>query len=148
MENITKALIAIITIGCLFCYTYHLGNVNGISATESKYLMAVKREQQKALTDSLVLEKKHSTLLIEKENEFKKIITDRDNLIVELRKRPKRTEETTRPPTSTSTCTGRELYAEDAEFLAREAARADKIIAERNYYYEMYKQVKEILNGN
>lgn len=39
---------------------------------------------------------------------------------------------------SGSTCTAAQLYREDAEFLTREASRADGVVIERNYYYERY----------
>lgn len=44
------------------------------------------------------------------------------------------------------TCTGRELYAEDGEFLTREAARADKVVVERNYYYTQYENARKVLD--
>lgn len=40
------------------------------------------------------------------------------------------------------TCTGRELYREDAEFLTREAARAEQLIEERDYYYNAYEDAR------
>lgn len=47
------------------------------------------------------------------------------------------------------TCTGAELSREDAEFLAGEAARADRITKERDYYYNEYEKARlrvELLN--
>jgi hypothetical protein len=44
-------------------------------------------------------------------------------------------------------CTGAELFREDAEFLAREAARADAVIVERDYYYGQYEHAREVLSG-
>lgn len=35
-------------------------------------------------------------------------------------------------------CTGAQLYREDGEFLAREAARAERILEERNFYWQRY----------
>lgn len=40
------------------------------------------------------------------------------------------------------TCTGAELSREDAEFLAREAARADGVLAERDYYFSQYEKAR------
>ena len=39
-------------------------------------------------------------------------------------------------------CTGRELYREDGEFLAREAARAERILEERNFYWQQYENAR------
>lgn len=56
------------------------------------------------------------------------------NAISELRKRPGRAE-----TTDTGSCgTGRSLYAEDAEFLIRESARADKIRTGLEACYKQY----------
>lgn len=54
----------------------------------------------------------------------------------ELRNRPERP--ASGDSTSTQACTGTGLYRPDAAFLAREAAAAARIAAERDYYYERY----------
>ena len=36
---------------------------------------------------------------------------------------------------------------EDAEFLTREAARADRVTEERNYYYDRYEDARRLLQG-
>lgn len=49
------------------------------------------------------------------------------------------------------TCTGTGLYREDAEFLTREAARAEKVRIERDYYWQQYEDARlklGELNGN
>lgn len=49
------------------------------------------------------------------------------------------------------TCTGTGLYREDAEFLTREAARAEKVRIERDYYWQQYEDARLKLgesNGN
>lgn len=54
----------------------------------------------------------------------------------------------TRPPNYSPTpeagkaCSGSELYREDGEFLTREAARAEALIVERDYYYEQYEHAR------
>ena len=58
--------------------------------------------------------------------------------ISELRKRPSRTN---KAPDSKS-CNGAGLYAEDAEFLVREAARADQIRAGLIACYQQYDSIK------
>lgn len=58
-----------------------------------------------------------------------------------LLKRPSRTTPVQGVP-NTPACeaagTGAGLYREDAEFLIREAARANSVVAERDYYYSAY----------
>lgn len=50
------------------------------------------------------------------------------------------------PATVGSACTGRELYQEDGLFLRGEAARAEALIIERDYYYNQYENVRKKLN--
>lgn len=64
-----------------------------------------------------------------------------------LRNRPKRPPTITNHPSPIPSCTGRELYQEDGLFLRREADRAETLIAERDYYYEQYENVRKSLNG-
>lgn len=68
-----------------------------------------------------------------------------DNAIVRLQDRPTRASGGNAPgnPSNRKACTGRELYREDGTFLAREAARAEKVRIERDYYYERYRSVKQ-----
>lgn len=44
-------------------------------------------------------------------------------------------------------CTARELYREDAEFLTRESSRAQSVIVERDYYYNQYENARKKLDG-
>lgn len=69
------------------------------------------------------------------------------NAISELSKRPQRPINIPTTPQAGNTCTGTELYREDAEFLAREAARAEKLITERDYYYEQYERARQRLSA-
>jgi len=61
-----------------------------------------------------------------------------------LRQRPKRTDP---PATSGSSCTGRQLYQEDGLFLRGEASRAEALIVERDYYYNLYEDTRKKLDG-
>ena len=40
------------------------------------------------------------------------------------------------------TCTGTGLYREDAEFLTREAARAERVREERDFYWQQYENAR------
>ena len=39
-------------------------------------------------------------------------------------------------------CTGAQLYREDGEFLAGEAARAERILEERDFYWQQYENAR------
>ena len=58
--------------------------------------------------------------------------------LVSLRNRPSRTAETVNGPN----CNGTGLYAEDAEFLIREASRADQIRVALQSCYQQYDALK------
>lgn len=62
-----------------------------------------------------------------------------------LNSRTERPKDGGESPVVTTSCTGRELYREDGEFLIREAARADKVIIERDYYYEQYENARKMI---
>lgn len=85
----------------------------------------------------------------EKDAKINSITVERDNAVSELRKRPKRPTSTdsAQGGTDSKACTARELYQEDAEFLTREAARAETVMVERDYYYNQYEAVRNTING-
>ena len=62
-----------------------------------------------------------------------------------LANRPSRPTDNSQSPSTGSSCTGTQLYREDGEFLAGEAARADKIVVERDFYYNEYEKARNAL---
>ena len=73
------------------------------------------------------LQEKSNVIITNRQEEKSKVSADLANALVRLRKRPERV-----PTAASSTCegtTGAQLSAEDAEFLTREAARADELRA-------------------
>lgn len=83
-------------------------------------------------------------LIIKKNEKITNITRERNRLNRLLKDRPSRpSNPSTLPPTSGSSCTGRELYRTDGEFLTGEAARAERIMEERNFYYEQYEQARK-----
>lgn len=71
-----------------------------------------------------------------------------DVALSELRKRASRPSPTGNPQIAgvVETCTGRELYREDGEFLARLAAEADTAVIWRDYYYREYENARKALD--
>lgn len=90
---------------------------------------------------SLILRKSNDLALGKKNAEIETINSKLALLRSELRKRPSRATASSSP----TSCTGRELLREDAEFLAGEAARAERIMKERNFYYERYEEARQQL---
>ena len=74
----------------------------------------------------------------EKDAQIKAINGQLVDAISELRKRASRTSETP----NGQNCNGAGLYAEDAEFLIREAARADEIRIGLQTCYKQYEAIK------
>lgn len=91
-----------------------------------------------------VIEEQSQKALKDKDAKLKDSNTKLASALASLRSRPSRSEQHPNSQDVASTCTGRELSKEDGEFLAREAARADQLILERDYLYNEY----EILRKN
>lgn len=84
------------------------------------------------------------------ENEKASDIRKRDTVIAGLQQRATRAESQALRYNTNTSCpstalTAAELPREDAEFLVREAARADSITKERNFYYEEYERARGAL---
>jgi len=107
------------------------GFVNGCSYQQSKAEKVVrdKEHEYQAAAD---------TIRKEKDAQIKVINTQLVDAVSELRKRPSRTAETT----IGKGCNGASLYAEDSEFLVREAARADEIRVSLQACYKQYEAIK------
>jgi len=111
----------------LFCG----GFVNGCSYQQSKAERTIrdKEHQYQSETDKI---------RIEKDAQIKAINSQLVDSISELRKRTSRTSEAS----NGKSCNGASLYAEDSEFLVREAARADEIRVGLEACYKQYEAIK------
>lgn len=112
----------------------------------SEYLKEVSKLEaerflvEKGLRDSLY------EAIQEKDYEIKTITDRLDNTLVSLQQLRSKYEANSntrltcpKPPT--------EFYREDGEFLAREAARAERVLKERDFYYERYEETRKALGG-
>ena len=111
----------------LFCG----GFVNGCSYQQSKAEKTIRDKEHQYQSDADQIRK-------DKDAQIKVINTQLVDAVSELRKRPSRTSETS----AGSNCNGTSLYAEDAEFLVREAARADEIRVGLQACYAQYEAIK------
>lgn len=117
---------------------------DALAAQRAIYDLKVADEVQKAQETSIGLLNSALEDLQKKENEIKIISDKLSSLNRQLQQRTSR-EDNSSAARDSLTCTGAELFREDGEFLAREAARADRILKERDYYYEQYRRAKEAL---
>jgi hypothetical protein len=108
------------------------------------------RYQKKEAAQVIAQEKAIQQKIAENQKATDKIRKDKDaqiksindqlyNALVQLRSRPSRSEYSTN---NGQDGTGRSLSSEDAEFLIREAARADQIRTALDACYKQYDEVK------
>lgn len=109
-------------------------------AEQEKQEKAVEAKQQQINVD-------HERITSEKDEKIKALDAQLGSALNQLRNRPSRPTnlEVSTVASSTGSCTGAELYRDDAELLIREATRADAIVAERQYYYEQYESARKKL---
>jgi hypothetical protein len=123
------AIYALVAI-TLFCG----GFVNGCSYQQSKAEKTIRDKEHQYQSDADQIRK-------DKDAQIKVINNQLVDAVGELRKRPSRATETSIGQTP-SGCNGSKLYAEDSEFLVREAARADKIRIGLDACYKQYDSIK------
>jgi hypothetical protein len=120
------AIYALVAI-TLFCG----GFVNGCSYQQSKAEKTIRDKEHQYQSDADQIRK-------DKDAQIKVINNQLVDAVGELRKRPSRTAETS----NGKSCNGTSLFAEDAEFLVREAARADEIRVGLEACYKQYEAIK------
>ena len=116
------AIYAVVIIA-LFCG----GFVNGCSYQQSKQEQVIRAKEHQYQSDADKIRK-------EKDAQIRDINSKLVDAVSELRKRPGRTTEAG----AGQGCNGARLYAEDAEFLVREAARADEMRVSLQTCYKQY----------
>lgn len=119
-----------------------------IAILQSQYRDEVAKQSEIARKNEWKLQEHADRTKEQKDEQIKKLSNKLSAAISELRNRPSRSDTNTQNPGDSKACTGAELFREDAEFLAREAARADGILVERDYYYEQYESVRRELDKN
>ena len=111
----------------LFCS----GFVSGCQHQQSKQEKVIRDKEHQYQADA-------DKIRTEKDAQIKAINAQLVDAVSELRKRPSRTAET-----NAGSCgTGSTLFAQDAEFLVREAARADEIRVALDACYKQYEAIK------
>lgn len=120
------AIYAMVAIS-LFCG----GFVSGCQHEQSAQEKAIRAKEHQYQADADNIRK-------EKDAQIKAINGQLVDAISELRKRTSRSEKAS----NGSNCNGSGLYAEDAEFLIREAARADEIRVGLQACYKQYEAIK------
>lgn len=125
----TYAIYAISAI-VLFC----AGFVSGCQHQQSSQEKAIRAKEHQYQADA-------DKLRTEKDAQIKAINNQLVDAVSELRKRTSRSSEASDGSTAKG-CDGSKLYAEDAEFLIREASRADEIRVSLLSCYKQYESLK------
>jgi hypothetical protein len=120
------AIYALVAIS-LFCG----GFVTGCQHEQTAQEKAVRAKEHQYQADADKIRK-------EKDDQINAINSQLVDAISQLRKRPGRAEQTD----NRQSCNGTGLYAEDAEFLIREASRADTIRIALQSCYQQYESIK------
>lgn len=120
----------------LFWYVWGQGYSSGEQSIQAKWdkakqesAEALRQAQEDARRKERELQSSMDKLRRDKDAESRKIAADLQRIIDGLRDRPERPAVPATPSHdgSPQACTGAELYRQDAEFLAREAERADQL---------------------
>lgn len=151
MKHLVKlgiVLAVLVGMWTLHSYDNHQAVRKAETAITATYQAKLVEEIGKARYKEEQMQKATDQLRTTKDAQIKDINRKLAVALDELRKRTERPTDTTTPSESGAACTGAFLYREDAEFLAREAARADRILTERDYYYNQYESVRKQLEGS
>ena len=135
-------------------YTYNWIYDRGADSVQRKWdAVELERAQQsaKVASDALKITKDLQTSADKAQEatseQIKTLNSSLASAIVGLRNRPTRPDSGSVPvnPGAGRGCTGAELYKPDAEFLAREAARADALQIELKLCYDRYQAARNAL---
>lgn len=148
-EQIIAAVAAFLAVGLIGYSSYHHVRQLGYNEAVAKYEKQMAEDKKKTDAAQAQLQSKADQAAKDKQDAIQAADIKYTALLDSLRKRTRRPAQTGSGTTAatTGTCTGAELYREDAEFLAGEAARADKVTIERDFYYERYEYARSVLAG-
>ena len=138
----TRAKIIALAAFLVALWAFHeYDKAQAVREVEKRAEQASKEYKERTERVQKTLDASHRSALKEKDD---KIISIERNLrsdIERLRNREVRPNVVTITETR-ETCTGTGLYREDAEFLTREAARAERVREERDFYWQRYEEAR------
>lgn len=126
-------------------YDKHVAVQAGKNQVRLEYSLKLEtaRHEKDALEASL--RDKQKKALEEKNEKIKDISRRLDSVLSSLQHYKSCSELTGQSASITAPCRSRELSREDGEFLAREAAKAQSVVEERDYYYGRYEDARKSL---
>jgi hypothetical protein len=134
--GLIMALIAIHT------YDKQSSITKAVQEVHQSYSVAAKQVADNAKIELGVLRLEQQKERENKDEKIRNIGSERDAALRMLAVREKRPKDSGEHSKAREACTGGELYREDGEFLTREAARADEVVVERDFYFGQYESVR------
>lgn len=133
-------LAGILSIGVSYGTGYYNGYGNAKEKVQSEMAIAHAEELRQARDKEQGWQKAANNIQREKDNEIRKLNATHTALVNSLRDRQDRPKNGVPddPDSEQNKCTGTGLYRSDAEFLAREAARADEVRIALKQCYAQY----------
>jgi hypothetical protein len=132
----------LVVLGCLIGWTINGWRLNAdIASLRASYAEEVGRVLVEARNREKSLLEASERAKRSRDEQIRTITKRLNTAIDELQQRPPRSASN---PTDTASCsgaTGAELSREDAEFLSREAARADTVVEQLNYCIAQYQSI-------
>jgi hypothetical protein len=132
----------LVVLGCLIGWTINGWRLNAdIASLKASYAEEVGRVYQEARNREKSLLEASERAKRSRDEQIRTITKRLNTAIDELQQRPPRSASNPTDTTSCSGATGAELSREDAEFLSREAARADTVVEQLNYCIAQYQSI-------
>lgn len=143
--NLVVGAVVLALLGGAGWYIHHSAQESVRTELTQKYNDELEKARKEAKASEDALEAELLSTRKERNERVQALNSVVKSLRDELRSRPNRPTDSSPAPSSGTTCTGAQLYREDAEFLAGEAARADRIMIERDFYYNAYENARKEL---
>lgn len=137
-------IIGIILVSVAYGSHLYLKN-QAIQEMQEVYEAAILIERSRARQTELLLRDISEQDLERKNDKIKKLSADLGVAVGKLQHRTSRSSSDSSASGDSISCSGAQLYREDAEFLTREAFRAEGVLTERDYYYEQYEKARRAL---
>ncbi len=151
--RVIAGILVLLLLAATHWKAYVSGEKNILAKWDADKLLqaeAYKQALQYSIKESKVLQS-HSDKIQAKKDEQAKIISAKlATALNELRNRESRENNPSDNSTSVGTkrsCSGADLYREDADFLVREASSADRVKVELQECQQKYNKVRDTLNS-
>ena len=133
-------------------FVWHLvDKTEAVKAAKNEVVIEYTQKENEARVakerDEKALRAAQAQALKDKDEKIKAISSQLDSTLSSLQHYKACSELVAKPASIGTPCPSRELSREDGQFLAREAAKADSVVVERDYYYGRYEDARKRLEA-